>query len=117
LLGGVAPRIADSGPERNRRRRKRHWGRGCASLGHKANWPHDSRTKGSRFGFTVRSPRQLRHQMIGNPIAKSPQKRKLTGDWLVPCVLFYALPSGKAQTREPAFTSYPSTLKPMGLLW
>jgi hypothetical protein len=55
---------------------------------------------------------QLRDQMIGNQIAKLPQKRKLTGGWLVSCLFFHALPCGKAQTRKPAF-SYPSTLNPV----
>ena len=73
------------------------------------------RAEGSRFGFTVRGPRQLRHQMVRNQIAKLPQKRKLTGGWLVSCLFIHALPCGKAQTRKPAF-SYPSTIKPVGLL-
>ena len=71
--------------------------------------------KSSGLGFAPRGPCQLRHQMIGNQIAKLPQKRKLTGGWLVSCLFIHALPCGKAQTRKPAF-SYPSTLKPVGLL-
>ena len=72
------------------------------------------RTKGSGLGFAPRGARQLRHQMVGNQIAKLPQKRKLTGGWLVSCLFIHALPCGKAQTRKPAFSD-PSTLKHMGL--
>ena len=48
------------------------------------------RAEGSRFGFTVRGPRQLRHQMVGDQVAKLPQKRKLTGGWLVSCLFIHA---------------------------
>jgi hypothetical protein len=39
--------------------------------------------------------------MVGNQIAKLPQKRKLTGGWLVSCLIIHALPCGRAQTRRP----------------
>jgi hypothetical protein len=35
---------------------------------------------------------QLRDQMIGNQIAKLPQKRKLTGGWLVSCFVCFFMP-------------------------
>ena len=74
-----------------------------------------SRTNGSGLGFAPRGSRHLLHQMVGNQNAKLPQKRKLTGGWLVPSLIFHALPCGKAQTLNLTFF-YPSTLNPMGLL-
>ena len=73
------------------------------------------RTERAGLGFTSRGPCQLRHQMVGNQIAKLPQKRKLTGGWLVSCLIIHALPCGRAQTRKPTLF-YPSTLKLVGLL-
>jgi hypothetical protein len=65
--------------------------------------------------FAAGGPRQLRNQMVGNEIAKSPQKRKLTGRRLESCLIFHALPCGGAQTAKPNLF-YPSTFKPVGLL-
>ena len=72
------------------------------------------RAEGSRFGFTVRGPRQGRHQIAGNQIAKLPQKRKLTGGWLVSCLFLYAFPCGNGGNGKPAsqpfLTPQPSNL-------
>ena len=73
------------------------------------------RTERAGLGFAPRGPRQLWHQMVGNQIAKLPQQRKLTGGWLVSCLIIHALPCGRAQTRKPTLF-YPSTRKPVGLL-
>jgi len=73
------------------------------------------RTERAGLCFASRGPRQLRHQMVGNQIAKLPQKRKLTGGWLVSCWFIHSLPCGRSQTRKPAFF-YPSTTKLMGFL-
>ena len=73
------------------------------------------RTKSSGLGLAPRGSCQLRHQMVGNQIAKLPQKRKLTGGWLVLGLFIHALPCGRAQTRKPTIF-YPQTLKPVGLL-
>src|SRR5208282_1210315 len=54
---------------------------------------------------------QMRHQMRRNEVAKLAQERKLAAGWLVSCLIFHALPCGKAQTRKPTFfTPQPSTL-------
>jgi hypothetical protein len=58
---------------------------------------------------------QLRHQMIGNQIAKLSQKRELCRRWLALSLVFHALPCGRVQTRKPTL-SYPSTIKPVGQL-
>jgi len=44
---------------------------------------------------------QERHQMRRNEVAKLAQQRKLADCWLVSCLFFHALSSGKAQTRKP----------------
>jgi len=58
---------------------------------------------------------ELRHQMVGNQIAKLPQKRELGRRWLALCLAFHALPCGRVQTRKPILF-YPSNLKPVGQL-
>ena len=55
---------------------------------------------------------QSRHQMRWNEVAKLAQQREFTGGWLVSCLIFHALPCGKAQTRKPPFF-YTSTLNPV----
>ena len=55
---------------------------------------------------------QSRHQMRWNEVAKLAQERELAAGWLVSCLIFHALPCGKAQTRKPTFF-YISTLNPV----
>ncbi len=58
---------------------------------------------------------QVRHQIIGNPDAKLPQKRELGRCWLALSLAFHALPCGRVQTRKPTLF-YPSNFNPVGQL-
>jgi hypothetical protein len=50
--------------------------------------------------------------MRRNEVAKLAQQREFTGDWLASCLIFHALPCGRAQTRKPTFF-YTATLNPV----
>ena len=73
------------------------------------------RTERAGLGFAPRGPRQLRHQMVRNQIAKLPQKRKLTGG--LACVVFvYSCLTLWQGPNPQSILFYPSTTKLMGLL-
>ena len=70
------------------------------------------RTKRASLIFHAGLTGQTRHQMRRNEVAKLAQQREFAGGWLVSCLIFHALPCGKAQTRKPTFF-YTSTLNPV----
>ncbi len=70
------------------------------------------RTEGAGLIFHAGLACQSRHQMRRNEVAKLAQERELAGGWLVSCLIFHALPCGKAQTCKPTFF-YTSTLNPV----
>ena len=74
------------------------------------------RTKGAGLIFHAGLACQSRHQMRRNEVAKLAQQREFAGGWLVSCLIFHALPCGKAQTRKPTFF-YTSTLNPVSQQW
>lgn len=61
-------------------------------------------------------PRQLGHQMRRNKIAELVQEREAAARWLVRCGFIHPLPCGRFTRGKPTLF-YPSSRKPVGLLW